>query len=266
MKRVLFVMLMLLCGSSLLFAAGGVKKKRPRAYDFGQVTINNFSTGAGLSPVNFDHWSHRSKFTCRLCHVDIAFEMKANATEISAADNMQGYYCGTCHNGKSLYNNQPIFSSCDPAQKKTDAARCLRCHQPTRDTQQKTDFYAFTKNLPKERFGNKVNWEEAEIKGLITPIDFIEGLSVKQAPLPVQKDFSLDTKVEGMPSILFSHEKHTTWNGCETCHPEIFVGVKKGSTQYSMIEIFDDKYCGVCHGSVAFPLQECQRCHTEKVQ
>ncbi len=266
MKRIFIVLLLLLCGSSLLFAAGGVKKKRPRAYDYGRVVINNFSTSSGLSPVAFDHWTHRSKYTCRLCHVDIAFEMQANATEISAADNMQGYYCGSCHNGKSRYQDKAIFASCDPAKKVSDAARCQRCHLPAKDPKRKSAFYAFTKTLPKDRFGNKVNWEQAEIDGLIKPIDFLEGISVKSPDLLVQKDFALNAKVEGMPDIIFSHRKHTDWNGCETCHPDIFVGVKKGATKYSMIEIFDNKYCGVCHGSVAFPLQGCQRCHTEKVQ
>ncbi len=69
-----------------------------------------------------------------------------------------------------------------------------------------------------------------------------------------------------MPDIIFSHRKHTDWNGCDTCHPDIFIGVKKGKTKYTMIEIFDNKYCGVCHGKVAFPLMGCQRCHTEQVQ
>ncbi len=266
MRGILFILVFLLLGNSLLFAAGGIKKKRLRAYDYGQVVINNFSTSSGLSPVTFDHWTHRSKYTCRLCHVDIAFEMKSNATEISAADNMQGFYCGSCHNGKSRYQDRAIFAACDPAKKQTEAVRCQRCHLPAKDPQRKSDFYAFTKNLPSERFGNKVNWEQAETDGLIKPIDYLEGISVKSSPMPIQKDFALDAKVEGMPDIIFSHRKHTDWNGCETCHPDIFVGVKKGSTRYTMIEIFDNKYCGVCHGSVAFPLQGCQRCHTEKVQ
>jgi c(7)-type cytochrome triheme protein len=69
-----------------------------------------------------------------------------------------------------------------------------------------------------------------------------------------------------MPDIIFSHAKHTVWNGCELCHPEIFVGVKKGATKYSMVEIFEGKYCGACHVTVAFPLIDCGRCHTRPVQ
>ncbi len=266
MKKLLLVLLLLLFTVQGLNAQGGVKKKRPRAYDYGQVVISNFSVDAGLSPVVFDHWVHRSKYTCRLCHVDIAFEMQANATEITAADNMQGFYCGTCHNGTTLYQGKAIFASCDPALKTSDRVRCERCHLPQKDPQRKKDFYAFIKTLPSERFGNKVNWEQAEIEGQIEPIDFLDGVSVKNPSLPIQKDFTLQPKVEGMPNIIFSHKKHTTWNGCQTCHPEIFVGIKKGSTKYSMIDIFAGKYCGVCHGKVAFPLKGCQRCHTEPVQ
>ncbi len=265
MKRVALVFLVLLVlGVQVLYAQTGVPKKRLRAYDYGQVVMNNFSDASGFAPVTFDHWTHRSKYTCRLCHVDIAFEMRANATEVTAADNMQGYYCGACHNGKSRYQGETIFVACDPNEERTDAARCQRCHLPAKDPQRKSDYYAFIQGLPSERFGNKVNWEQAENEGLIQPIDYLEGISIKRAAMPVQEDFALDAKVEGMPDIIFSHRKHTAWNGCATCHPDIFFGVEKGATQYSMIEIFDNQYCGVCHGSVAFPLQGCQRCHTEK--
>ena len=100
------------------------------------------------------------------------------------------------------------------------------------------------------------------IRGLM---DYLPGISMKRAPMVIQKDFALEAKVQGLPEIIFSHKKHTVWNGCEVCHPEIFIGIKKGTTKYSMIEIFDGKYCGVCHDKVAFPQMGCQRCHTKPV-
>lgn len=128
------------------------------------------------------------------------------------------------------------------------------------------EFSKFTENFPKGRFGNGVDWEQAEADGLIKPLNYLEGVSIKRQDLSLQKDFALAPKVKGMPGIIFSHKKHTVWNGCELCHPEIFVGVKRGTTRYSMVEIFDGKYCGVCHSTVAFPLIDCQRCHTKPVQ
>ena len=120
--------------------------------------------------------------------------------------------------------------------------------------------------MPRGRFGNGVDWEKAEQDHLIQPVDFLEGVSIRRQPISAQKDFALSPKLEGMPDIIFSHAKHTVWNGCELCHPEIFVGVKKGTTKYSMVQIFEGKYCGVCHTAVAFPTLDCQRCHTKPVQ
>lgn len=244
-----------------VFAEGGVKKRKPLPYEFGGVVINTYSAGAGLPPVSFDHWLHRSKYTCRLCHVDIGFGMTAGSTRIRAADNAKGYYCGSCHNGTSRYGTAKIFTSCGG----DDARQCGICHNSGRNPRREQAFYRFAEQMPRERFGNGINWELAEEKGLISPADHLDGISVARNPLAVQKDFSLATKLEGMPEIIFSHKKHTVWNGCELCHPDIFLGVKKGATKYSMIDLFQGKYCGVCHDKVAFPQADCQRCHATAV-
>ena len=134
-----------------------------------------------------------------------------------------------------------------------------------RDVARDYDFFEFSKPLPKERFGNGIDWEKAEELGLIKPVSLLEGVSIPRKSLVVQKDFALNPKVEGMPDIIFSHKKHTVWNGCELCHPDIFIGVKKGVTQYSMVDISQGKSCGACHTTVAFPLTDCQRCHSKPV-
>ena len=101
---------------------------------------------------------------------------------------------------------------------------------------------------------------------MIKLIDYLEGVSTKKAKLKVQQDFAIKSKVEGMPDIIFSHNKHTVWSGCELCHPDIFMGIKKGTTKYSMVDLFEGRYCGVCHDKVAFPQTDCQRCHSTPVQ
>ncbi len=267
MKRtVVFLLLFFLAiyfGVSSALTAG--KKKRPLPYEYGQVVMNNYSEKAGLAPVVFDHWLHRAKFTCRVCHVDIGFAMKADGTGIKASDNASGYYCGSCHNGKTLVDGKTLFKACPKGAAAEDKERCLRCHSLGKDVKPEHDFSAFAERMPRGRFGNGIDWEKAEEEGRIKPSDFLEGVSIKRQPLKVPKEFALNAKLEGMPDIIFSHKKHTAWNGCELCHPEIFVGVKKGLTKYSMPEIFEGKYCGVCHISVAFPLIDCQRCHSKPV-
>ena len=260
MKKALFFTGLLVFTISIALAQTGVKKRRPLPFEYGRVVINNYSETSHISPVVFDHWLHRAKFTCRICHVDIGFAMQAEVTDIRAVDNINGYYCGTCHNGKA------IFSSCKNDFTPKDSATCDRCHSLGKKIVKKYDFREFVKEWPRERLGNGVDWEKTEEQGLITPVDFIEGVSIKREKLADQADFELDAKVEGMPEILFSHRKHTIWNGCELCHPEIFIGIKKGITKYSMVDLYEGKYCGVCHKSVAFPILDCQRCHTQEVR
>jgi len=267
MKKTFWTIVMVVCITGTAFAAqNGVKKKRPKPFEYGMVVINNYSVKSGLAPVTFDHWNHRDKFTCRLCHVDIGFAMKGGATQIKSADNMRGYYCGACHNGKIVYGGKKVFEACSKAVTKEDDTRCRKCHNETIDPRKEDAFEKLAERLPRGRLGNGIDWEKAEEQGLIKPVDILEGISIKRAAMVKQKDFSLVATTEGMPEIIFSHKKHTVWNGCELCHPDLFLGVKKGSTKYSMVEIFDGKYCGACHTSVAFPLTDCQRCHTKPVR
>jgi len=37
----------------------------------------------------------------------------------------------------------------------------------------------------------------------------------------------------------------------------------KGQNNMTMSAIVEGKFCGRCHGKVAFPLADCNRCHTQ---
>jgi len=45
------------------------------------------------------------------------------------------------------------------------------------------------------------------------------------------------------------------------CHPEIFNIKKKTTEDLTMEQILKGESCGVCHGKVAFPVNNCQSCH-----
>lgn len=259
----LVLVLLLIISVGFVQAQNGTKKKKVRPHLYGRVMIDNYSTKVGLAPVAFDHWLHRANATCRVCHIDIGFAMEANGTEIRAADNIRGFFCGTCHNGIALYDGKPLFKSCSKEASTETIRECQRCHNSGETPGLEEEFYKFSANLPKERQGNGIDWEQAEAKGLIDPVDFIEGLSVGGPSLAEVDDFAIKSKIEGMPDIIFSHAKHTVWNGCESCHPDIFLGVRQGATTYSMIDLFQGRYCGVCHDTVAFPQTDCKRCHTK---
>lgn len=263
MVRIHSILLVIVAAlAALVVPAGAANAPAPEAY--GRVVINAFSAGGGMAPVVFDHWVHRARYSCRLCHVDIGFGLKANGTGIRAADNMKGLYCGVCHNGKAEFNGKKVFAACSAD--KTDQTRCDRCHSQGKAVRKEVEFAAFTAGLPKDRFGNQVNWEKAAEDGKIKLIDRIAGISLDSPARAVEKDFAIHAKGGAKADIIFSHRKHVQWNGCEVCHPEIFRGGKRGATQYSMKEINEGKFCGVCHGAVAFPQADCDRCHSKPVK
>jgi len=247
----------------MLLAAAASGRSLPEAADYGTVIMDNFSSRAGLAPVRFEHWLHRSKFTCRVCHVDVGFSMEAGATKVRADLNVKGFYCGSCHNGQVSAEGVKVFPACstDPTSKAT--TECRRCHSGGSKVPENYDYASYTKDLPRQAWGDLVDWDEAEARGLINPADSIPGLASKRPPLSAQDDFSITSK-GWMPNIIFSHKKHARWNGCEVCHPDIFPSVKKGAVKYSMFEISEGEYCGLCHDRVAFPLVDCARCHVDR--
>jgi len=256
-----------ICGLGLLLLLAGAAGARdlPAADDYGKVILDNFSARAGLAPVRFDHWLHRAFFTCRLCHVDIGFAMEAKATRITADMNAKGFYCGSCHNGTTVFNGKKIFPSCAPGPAPA-GSECVRCHSVGMKDERRYTYAAFTEKLPRQALGNLVNWEEAEARGLIKPVDLLPGLSTPRRHLDAQADFSIASKGFWMADIIFSHKKHAQWNGCEVCHPDIFPSVKKNAVKYTMFEIAEGQYCGLCHDRVAFPLNDCGKCHAGKAR
>jgi c(7)-type cytochrome triheme protein len=263
MKKTLLFIFLVLVGvfATITFDhAHGFRKKRPAHHEYANVVIDNYSSKNDIAPVVFNHWLHRAQYTCRLCHVDLNFAMEGGGTNITEDSNQKGLYCGACHNGDEAFA---------PTQKITSGEKqntnCDRCHSDGKQVKFEKNFYEFTKNFPRARFGNGIDWLKAEKEGLVQLKDYLEGVSFKRKRLKDPVDTLLETKETEMPGILFSHKKHAVWNGCELCHPEMFK-IKKGETKFSMLEIFEGKFCGICHGKVSFPSLDCQRCHTEEVQ
>jgi hypothetical protein len=91
--------------------------------------------------------------------------------------------------------------------------RCDRCHSQGKSVQPTVDFAACTTKLPKDKFGNGVNWEKAAEDGALKLNDYFEGVSIKKPAQAVQKDFTIKPKFAGMAGIVFSHKKHSAWNG-----------------------------------------------------
>jgi c(7)-type cytochrome triheme protein len=258
-RTVIWLFLAALLFSSISSAdTFGVRKRAKRPHEFGNVVMNNNSERNNIAPVIFNHWLHRAEYTCRLCHVDLGFGMEANSTGSTEEDLNNGMYCGACHNGVEA------FGSVEKDDLGNESKNCYKCHSYGKKVKFEQNFYQYVKGFPRMRYGNKVDWLKAEESGLVKLKDYLEGYSIKTKALKQTKDIDIKSKEMGIQDIIFSHNKHTVWNGCELCHPEIF-GIKKGATVYSMQDIFEGKFCGACHGSVAFPNDDCQLCHTKDV-
>ena len=71
--------------------------------EYGDVVLNNTSKAAGMNPVIFPHWVHRSKYSCRACHESLGFKMKVGTSGITMQKIFAGEFCAVCHNGKVAF-------------------------------------------------------------------------------------------------------------------------------------------------------------------
>jgi len=113
--------------------------------------------------------------------------------------------------------------------------------------------------LPKDRYG-LVDWARAVKDNIIAPRPSIDP-SDDELP-PMDMNVVIETKSDFVNDVVYPHYIHTWWLKCEVCHPAIFVPAK-GQNQMTMREIVEGKFCGRCHGKVAFPLTDCTRCHVQ---
>jgi c(7)-type cytochrome triheme protein len=128
------------------------------------------------------------------------------------------------------------------------------------------DFMRIYESLPRDE-ENKVDWERATREGLINPLASIDVNSGEEFIM----DFKVVIKFNDMliKDVVFSHAIHTYWLNCNSCHPRVFKP-EIAANRMTMKEIREGKYCGLCHGMVAFPTNvidapnfraNCLRCH-----
>jgi c(7)-type cytochrome triheme protein len=111
--------------------------------------------------------------------------------------------------------------------------------------------------LPADNAGNEVDWIRALENGYIRPRSSLHA----DGQVEILDSDILMNKTGSIPRVRFPHKPHTQWLDCENCHEKLFKS-QAGATPITMGKILEGEYCGVCHGAVAFPLTECNRCHS----
>lgn len=229
---------------------GGIDQRRvinPSTY--GDIIMKMNLPDSGLyKPVVFKHWTHRTKYTCNVCHTDIAFPLKANTVDIKQSEIDAGNYCGACHDGKTAFG----------------PSECNRCHSYGLKADEKKIDEQLA-DLPKDGFGNKIDWVMALNDGKIAPASSLPGKPVNKEVKDGDIVIPVTKFTPHPPDVLFSHKTHTGQLHCSSCHPAPFAAVKAGNPNVNMIKIISGQYCGVCHDRVSFPLNDCFRCHSQPV-
>lgn len=111
--------------------------------------------------------------------------------------------------------------------------------------------------LPADSAGNLVDWVAALERGTIRPRTNVR----PETAVRVLESDVIVSRYRSMQAVRFPHRQHTLWLDCSNCHDALFKPVR-GGNRFSMQAILDGEQCGVCHGAVAFPLTECNRCHS----
>lgn len=111
--------------------------------------------------------------------------------------------------------------------------------------------------LPPGSGGNGVDWVAAIDRRVIDPRSQLRpGTEVR-----VRDNALIIARYGSMPAVRFPHRQHTLWLDCSNCHDRLFKA-QAGANRFSMMAILNGEQCGLCHGAVAFPLTECNRCHS----
>lgn len=158
-----------------------------------------------------------------------------------------------------------LRSNCDATQEEIlkEFLRDLQLYSLNYDKEKYITDMPALEALPKDQFGMP-NWIKSVVDGIITPRGSLteddegefEGFFDNLIVMQVNGHFMAD--------VVFPHGMHTYWLSCESCHPEPFQK-KIGSSDILMKDIMEGKWCGKCHGKVAFPPNEyinCRRCHS----
>jgi len=218
----------------------------PQPAEYGNILINRLSEKNGQKAVTFSHWSHRLRHACKVCHLELGFEMRLNATEITEEQNRQGRFCGAggCHDGKAAFGH-------------TRKDQCDKCHNG--NIAAGVEKFKELDSFPKTPFGNQIDWVTAFKEKTIKPKRTI--LAEQTAPIVFDKSLKLEAGWVEVPPVFFPHDAHNQWLDCSNCHPDIFNVKVKTTAHFAMQYILEGKFCGVCHLKVAFPINDCKRCH-----
>lgn len=220
---------------------------------FGDLILDKESKKHGVNPVVFSHRTHRSRYTCSVCHLELEFSFYKGKTGITREDYLDGRYCGACHNGTIAFSTRGACPSCHIALNKKK--------KPGYEPRTLKDL---ERHLPKTDYGDGIDWNKAIKDKIISPQKTLSaGNGANSMPLPTHLEAPLYWTTNS-PNIHvhFPHVEHIQWLNCSNCHPDIFTVKQTGTVEFDKKSNLYGLFCGACHMSVALPMNACSRCHS----
>lgn len=72
-----------------------------------------------------------------------------------------------------------------------------------------------------------------------------------------------NSEAAGVRPVIFPHWFHRIRFRCKVCHGEFGFEMRAGANQITMGDIYNGRYCGICHdGKIAWGLENCGLCHS----
>ncbi|VAX10770.1 hypothetical protein MNBD_GAMMA26-2034 [hydrothermal vent metagenome] len=221
---------------------------------------------AGLAPVIYPHWVHRIWYECSVCHQEL-FVMKRWRNEISHEKITAGKQCGACHDGTIAFG----------ADEKDNCERCHLAGKPEAKKLHNADHLDHENiskvaarvgaewhadklpdgRMPVDKYGF-IDWLALKRDGIFQPLESLNG-DYKPEPLDDQILFISKSK---LANVLFSHDIHSSWIRCNSCHPAVFEETL--TNKIKMVRMSKGENCGYCHGKVSFTFADCKRCHNQE--
>jgi len=219
----------------------------------------------GVAPVLYPHWVHRIWYECSVCHQEL-FVMKRWKNQISHNQIDEGKQCGTCHNGEVAFAAD-------------DKDKCELCHVAGKPEAERLHNIKKLDHDNIAKVAKKLGsvWNDDKLENGEIPVDthgFIDWLKLKEdgifEPLTslngdytpeVRDNEILYISKSKIKNVLFSHNVHSSWIRCSSCHPAVFKKSLKNNIK--MVRMNKGQNCGLCHGKVSFTFADCDRCHSK---
>jgi len=267
---------------------------------YGDIVMTNTREGmeeGEVEAVVFPHWFHRIRFRCKVCHED-TFKTDKGSNDVNMDAISAGEQCGMCHDGSvawdplecescHMYPMEQLDAKEAPPEESNPADLLFAGRSGKmagKGDRRKPSGNAFKwgagwqprafsmAGLPKDKYG-LVDWIKITKNGMLLPKGSIDpDHPIYESPVHYVfdeegeediEDIVIPVKSKTIAEVLFPHTLHAWWLNCKSCHPHRFVRTA-GDTKMTMKEMAKGKYCGECHGKVAFPLEDCGKCHDRK--